>query len=172
MIHCDIRLCVGCRMCEVSCSSNHFGAVSPALSRIRVAKLDEIGIDMAVACFSCVERPCLECPTEALSVGAQGVVLLDQEMCSACGECVEDCPVGAVGFYNDLPLFCDLCGGAPTCVTVCPSAALSYHEDPKEVSLEAFMDSDGNPNQRRAHFAEVLAEPLRKEWSEGGRVDS
>ena len=109
MIHCDIRLCVGCRMCEVSCSSNHFGAVSPALSRIRVAKLDEIGIDMAVACFSCVEKPCLACPTEALSVGTQGVVLLDP---------------------------------------------------------------DGNPNQRRAHFVGVLAEPLRKEWSEGRRVDS
>ena len=165
MIHC-------CRMCEVACSANHFGAVSPALARIRVAKLDETGIDLAVACFSCVERPCLECPTEALSVGTQGVILLDQEMCTACGECVESCPVGAVGFYNDQPLFCDLCGGAPTCVTICPSGALTYREEPKEVSLEAFMDSEGNPNQRRAHFAKVLAEPLRKEWSEGGRVDS
>ena len=172
MIHCDIKLCVGCRMCEVACSANHFGAVSPALARIRVAKLDEIGIDLAVACLSCLERPCLECPTEALSVGTQGVILLDQEMCTACGECVETCPVGAVGFYNDLPLFCDLCGGAPTCVTICPSDALTYQEEPKEVSLEAFMDTDGNPNQRRAHFAEVLAEPLRQEWSEGRRVDS
>ena len=172
MIHCDIKLCVGCRMCEVACSANHFGAVSPALARIRVAKLDETGIDLAVACFSCVERPCLECPTEALSVGTQGVILLDQEMCTACGECVESCPVGAVGFYNDQPLFCDLCGGTPTCVTICPSEALTYMEEPKEVSLEAFMDSEGNPNQRRAHFAKVLAEPLRKEWSEGGRVDS
>ena len=72
MIHCDIRLCVGCRMCEVACSAGHFGAVSPALARIRVAKLDEIGIDLAIACFSCTEKPCLECPTEALSVGAHG----------------------------------------------------------------------------------------------------
>ena len=47
MIHCDIKLCVGCRMCEVACSSGHFGAVSPALARIRVAKMDETGIDLA-----------------------------------------------------------------------------------------------------------------------------
>ncbi|MFQ5749772.1 MAG: 4Fe-4S binding protein, partial [Planctomycetota bacterium] len=97
MIHCTLEICVGCRMCEVACSSFHFGAVSPALSRIRVAKLEEIGLDMAVACLSCEEKPCLECPTEALSLQADGTILLDPEDCTACGVCVEECPVGAVG---------------------------------------------------------------------------
>ena len=36
-------------MCEVACSAGHFDGVSPALARIRVAKLDEIGIDLAIA---------------------------------------------------------------------------------------------------------------------------
>ena len=85
MIHCDIKLCVGCRMCEVTCSSGHFGAVSPALARIRVAKMDETGIDLAIACFSCNEKPCLECPTEALSVGDRGEIVLDSDFCDACG---------------------------------------------------------------------------------------
>ena len=48
MIECDVRICTGCRMCEVVCSSHHFGAVSPALTRIKVAKLEEIGLDLAV----------------------------------------------------------------------------------------------------------------------------
>jgi len=171
VIHCDIKLCVGCRMCEVACSAGHFGAVSPALARIRVAKLDEIGIDLAIACFSCVEKPCIDCPTEALSVGSRGEVLLDSDYCDACGLCAEACPVGAVGFYGDQPLFCDLCDGSPTCVEVCPSGALSYEEG-REVSLADFLDSEGSPGQRRANFAAVQAEPLRRGWKEGRRVDS
>jgi Fe-S-cluster-containing hydrogenase component 2 len=93
MIHCDVALCVGCRMCEVACSAFHFGAVSPALSRIRVVKLEAIGIDAAIACLSCDERPCLECPTDALSVGTRGEILLDPDLCNACETCVEACPV-------------------------------------------------------------------------------
>jgi len=171
VIHCEIELCVGCRMCEVACSAGHFGAVSPALARIRVAKLDEIGIDFAIACFSCVEKPCLECPTEALSVGSRGEVLLDADFCDACGLCAEACPVGAVGFYADQPLFCDLCDGSPSCVAVCPSGALTFEEG-LEVSLADFLDAKGSPSQRRARYAMVQAGPLRKGWEEGRRVDS
>lgn len=158
-------------MCEVACSSGHFGAVSPALARIRVAKMDEIGIDLAIACFGCKEKPCLECPTEALSVGPLGEIVLEDDYCDACGLCAEACPVGAVGFYDEQPLFCDLCDGAPSCVAVCPSGALS-HQKGAEVSLAQFLGVEGSPSQKRVHFANVLAEPLRKAWAEGRRVDS
>ena len=171
MIHCDIGLCVGCRMCEVACSAGHFGAVSPALARIRVAKLDEIGIDLAVACFSCLEKPCLECPTEALSVGPTGEIALDPDYCDGCGLCFEACPVGAVGFYDGQPLFCDLCDGSPTCVEVCPTGALSNVRD-GDRSLAPFMGSQGTPGQKRARFARVMAQPLREEWAAGRRADA
>lgn len=172
MIDCDIKICVGCRMCEVACSSFHFGAVSPGLARIRVAKLEETGIDMAVACLSCAEKPCLACPTEALSVGARGEILLDRELCNACKTCAAACPIGAVGFHEEQPLFCDLCGGATACVDVCPSRALSYREDFQEVSLKTFLLSQGSPSQKRAHYAQVQGEPLRQSWKNGARVDS
>lgn len=172
MIHCDVRICVGCRMCEVACSSFHFGAVSPALSRIRVAKLEEIGVDMAVACLSCVEKPCLECPTEALCVGEKGAIHVDVELCTACRECVEACPVGAIGFDDDRPLFCDLCEGATSCVNACPSGALSYREEHTQVSLDAFLQSQGHPNWKRSQYVEVQAEPIREGWKNGVRVDS
>ncbi|MBZ5497380.1 MAG: 4Fe-4S dicluster domain-containing protein [Acidobacteriia bacterium] len=172
MIECDIKRCVGCRMCEVTCSSFHFGAVSPVLARIRVAKLEETGIDMAVACLSCAEKPCLACPADALSVGAQGEILLDAERCDTCKTCAEACPIGAVGFYEDRPLFCDLCGGAVACVDACPSRALSYLEAYREIPLKAFLLSTGNPNQRRAGYVGAQGEPLRASWKNGARVDS
>lgn len=172
MIYCEIKTCVGCRMCEVACSSFHFGAISPALARIRVAKLEEIGIDMAVACLSCPEKPCLECPTEGLSVGGQGQILLDGEKCGGCMVCVDACPIGAVGFYDNKPLFCDLCGGAMACVSACPTRALFYREDYGEISLKTSHLPEGNPSEKRAQYARVQGEPLRASWNKGVRVDS
>jgi Fe-S-cluster-containing hydrogenase component 2 len=133
--------------------------------------MDEIGIDLAIACFSCNEKPCLECPTEALSVGARGEIVLDPDYCDACGLCAEACPVGAVGFYDQEPLFCDLCDGSPSCVAVCPSEALSCQAG-KEMSLAPFLEMEGSPAQKRVHFATIMAEPLREAWAEGRRVDS
>ena len=172
MIHCDIRLCVGCRMCEVTCSTSHFGAVSPALARIRVGKLDETGIDLAIACLGCLEKPCLECPTEALAVGIRGEIQLDAGLCNACEECVEACPIGAVGFHDNHPLFCNLCDGATICVTTCPSGALSYREEYGDVSLQAMLPSVGHSGQKRAVYAGKQGEPIRTAWQSGARVDS
>lgn len=171
MIHCNIRLCVGCRMCEVTCSLFHFGAVSPALSRIRVAKLEEIGIDMAVSCLSCEEKPCLECPSDALSVGQRGEIRLEGDLCSGCGTCAEECPVGAIGVHDELPLFCDLCDGSPSCVDSCPADALVYEEN-SQVSLKPFMQFNGNPARKRANYVGKHGHPLRESWSSGRRVDS
>jgi anaerobic carbon-monoxide dehydrogenase iron sulfur subunit len=172
MIACDIQICVGCRECEVACSAFHFGAVSPSLARIRVAKLEEIGIDLAVACISCAEKPCLECPSEALAVGAMGEILLRPGQCNGCGACADACPIGAAGFYGEQPLFCDLCGGAPACVAVCPTRALSFGEDYRLTSLAGFRLFQGGAGERRANYARVQGAPLRAGWRAGKRVDS
>lgn len=170
MIHCEIKACVGCRMCEVACSIAHFGAVSPALARIRVAKLEDTGIEMAVACLSCRERPCLECPSGALSAAPNGSILVDADSCTACRICVDACPVGAIGFHEDRPLICDLCGGAPACVASCPSGALTCPEDFRDVALAAYPTTPGNPSEKRAHYVLEQGRSLRASWKSGVRA--
>ena len=172
MIFCDIHACVGCRMCEVACSTRHFGAVSPAMARIRVAKLEESGIDLAITCVSCVEKFCLTCPSDALVTGARGEIRVDPESCNACLTCVEACPIGAAGFYGGQPLFCDLCGGEPACVIACPTAALSCRDDYLDTPLRAFSGFRGSSSQKRARFAQAQGEPVRSGWKEGRRIDS
>lgn len=171
MIQCNVANCVGCKMCEVACSSFHFGAVSPAMSRIRVSKLEEIGIDVAVACLSCMEKYCLVCPTDALTAGDNGVIQLDADLCDACQVCVDACPIGAVGFYDELPLFCNLCEGETVCVTACPNGSLVC-SDADDISLEDFQHLKGIAGQRRADYVRVIAEPVRQSWEMGVRVDS
>jgi len=156
-------------MCEVACSDFHFGAVSPALSRIRVAKLEEIGIDVAITCVGCAEKPCLECPVEALTVGDLGQICLDEELCTGCEECVGTCPIGAIGYHEDQPLLCDLCGGTPACIQVCPTYALVF-DKALEPSLANYLEFDGTPAQRRVHYAHVESAPVREKWLAGWRL--
>jgi len=121
--------CTGCRLCEATCSFTHFRKISPELSRIRIFKEEEYGNHIVIMCSQCEEAPCIEvCPTEALQRNMEsGVVMLDINECSDCGECTEACPIGAPFITNltDHPLKCDLCGGGePECVQVCDRQAL------------------------------------------------
>jgi Fe-S-cluster-containing dehydrogenase component len=62
---------------------------------------------------------------EALSIDDEtGAVLVDDEKCISCGECIEKCP-GEIPFLhpsNKKAVICDLCGGNPECVKVCQEA--------------------------------------------------
>jgi len=154
----------------VACADFHYSAVSPVLSRIRVAKLESIGIDMSITCVSCVEKSCLICPVDALTVADDGTIAVDTDDCDGCEVCVDACPIGAVGFHDETPLFCDLCEGELSCVKACPSAALSFRET-GGVSLQAWQNAAGNPATKRAAYALAMGEEVRREWLAGRRVD-
>jgi Fe-S-cluster-containing hydrogenase component 2 len=134
--------------------------------------LEEIGIDMAVTCLSCIEHPCVEeCTSEALSIDPKGVIRLDSSVCSLCDLCMNACPIGAISINETEPLFCDLCEGETTCVKNCPTGALSYREI-NSTSLKQYLKTEGKPSQKRAHFAKEISKALREIWMSGGRVDS
>lgn len=120
----------------MACSVAHDGVFGTSISRIRVAKLENSGVDVPVVCRHCSDPACAEaCPVEAISMSpATGARVIDAEACIGCGACVEACPFGAMHMHPDIgkPIMCDLCGGSPKCVERCPLKVLVYAEDPPQ----------------------------------------
>ena len=125
--------CSGCRICELVCSITHFGVNNPKKSAIRVMSLyPQPVIRMPIVCRQCKVPKCGDnCPTNAITMGDDGVVHLDPEECTGCRMCVMSCPFGAIFLHDDLypPIKCDLCGGDPECVKACPKQAILFMPD-------------------------------------------
>lgn len=130
--------CVGCQSCEQACATKQTGIVSPALSRIRITRLD-MGIkNVPIACMHCESAPCMAiCPTKALyRDDALHRVVLDYEKCIGCRMCTVICPFGSMRLdtANKKVFKCDLCDGDPVCAKFCQHGALRY-DDATEQSL-------------------------------------
>jgi len=125
----EFARCTACMACELACSFYKEGFFAPAFSRIKVVQVYELGVNVPIVCVNCREAPCIpSCPSEAIvRDGPLGTVRIVAELCSACGECVEACPYGAVHIPagREVALMCDLCGGQPACVPACLYGALS-----------------------------------------------
>lgn len=123
--------CSGCRTCEVACSFAHYRKFGTSLARVRVSKLELVGVDCPILCRQCPDSPCVEaCSSGALARSPSGAVLIDEDACVQCEACAEACPYGACTLHPETgaPLICDLCGGDPACVRECPTAALTCEE--------------------------------------------
>jgi Fe-S-cluster-containing dehydrogenase component len=138
-IRIDVSRCRECQACTLACSLYHEGACGPAVARLRVSK--EMGpytFDIRL-CRHCDDPPCLDaCPTGATSLDARGVVVIEEEECTACGACARACPYEAI-LHNapeDRYLKCDLCAGreeGPLCAEICPVGALTFVPVEEEV---------------------------------------
>lgn len=169
----DLRRCIGCKACVVSCKTeNHV-----ALGRFRNSvKYYDYGTYPAAKrgilpwlCNHCDDPLCIkDCPADEVEkpwgkkVAAtykrpDGIVVIDQDRCIGCGNCVRDCPYGvrfmdpftkAGGDKSELAADkCDLCqhrlekGLVPSCVNTCPPEAravvdLNNPNDPVNKMLE------------------------------------
>ncbi|MCD6519531.1 MAG: 4Fe-4S dicluster domain-containing protein [Anaerolineae bacterium] len=128
---CDPDKCIGCRICEYTCSMTKTGTFDPSLSRIRVVRIEPVTM-LAVTCRLCADAPCvLACPRDALSRSEEnGIILVDGDKCDGCGWCIEACDFGAIVLNPATKVveICDLCQdeeGGPRCVEYCPTEALS-----------------------------------------------
>jgi NAD-dependent dihydropyrimidine dehydrogenase PreA subunit len=56
---------------------------------------------------------------------------VDQEKCTACGECVEICPVDVYEMQDEksVPVNAEECIGCESCVEVCEQGAITVTED-------------------------------------------
>lgn len=140
------NLCIGCRECELMCSLRHNGSFNPALARIRVEYDADQNCYDPVICMHCDEPACADaCPVEAMSRDeATGAVVIDDELCTQCYECVEACPYGAISVAPDAAVLkCDLCGGAPACVRFCskrPEASSPLMANPEHATALVFTE--------------------------------
>jgi len=64
-----------------------------------------------------------------LTISAEGgntMYKIDPELCTACGSCVEECPIdGAIKEGEEFYTITDKCDDCGSCVEVCPVDAIS-----------------------------------------------
>jgi len=113
--------CIGCNTCITACSNLFFKEDDPEKSCIEVFPQDgdEFKLSVCNQCGTCVEI----CPTEALTINKQGVVMIKKNLCSGCFVCVDVCPTHNMRTYDgaDVPFKCTACGA---CAKECPAEAL------------------------------------------------
>ena len=91
--------CTGCRSCELICQFSRSQVFNPSLTRIKIIAFDYLGFSNPVLCIQCKRPRCVEvCPTGALSKTEAGTISVDEEKCSGCRLCVDECIVGAINF--------------------------------------------------------------------------
>ena len=166
MIKIDISKCTGCKRCETACAFHHTGKVNNHLARIKVVNIYESGIDSPVVCQQCKERYCLSCPSNAITIGSLGQVIMSPTNCTLCGACEKKCPIGAIEIFNDIVYVCDLCGGNPKCVLACTEGAITFEPQTKHISLAEHKKVSRNktPSEKRFNYVVKLGESLQEVW--------
>ncbi|MBJ6725578.1 4Fe-4S dicluster domain-containing protein [Geomesophilobacter sediminis] len=152
----DPTLCTGCRRCEAACTGYHEGIARPSISRVKVARNVQFGVEgvrmngyqtgngdfgnfrtIQDTCRQCPHPvPCqLACPHDAIEALAPvNARVVDVKKCEGCGICVQACPWGMISLTGPAngkgskATKCTLCNGNPECVQACPSGALTYRK--------------------------------------------
>ncbi len=95
-------------------------------------------------CLHCGKPPCADaCPTKAIKRRADGIVIIEPELCNGYKACLVTCPFGVIQFdpEKDIAEKCDMClsrvekGLKPTCVQHCEAGAILFG-DIKEVTQQ------------------------------------
>jgi carbon-monoxide dehydrogenase iron sulfur subunit len=136
-IFCNLKLCLGCKACELACAVEHskpkdlFKAVSEAAlphKRVKVASTGRLS-PFPVRCQHCEEAACIaSCISGAMHKDKKGRTLHDKDKCVGCWMCIMACPFGALtkDDAERIVFKCDLYPDrdTPACVEACPTRAL------------------------------------------------
>ncbi len=142
--------CVTCKRCMIECAIRHSQAQDFALSasaQENPAPLPRINISFkkdkphATVCQNCKNPKCREsCEYDAITKFEDGNVIIDQEKCTGCWECIDACPFGAITKETEMAVAinCDDCKGYDdmACVEACKTFALTYVESKVKVTAD------------------------------------
>ncbi|MGY4024637.1 sulfate reduction electron transfer complex DsrMKJOP subunit DsrO [Aeromonas rivuli] len=146
----DLRRCVGCQACTVACTIENqppLGQFRTTVSQYEVSDVAALDAPASLLmlprlCNHCAEPACLDvCPTGATFQRDDGIVVVNNDWCVACGYCVQACPYDA-RFINHETNTADKCtfcahrleaGLLPACVESCVGEAriIGDLNDPK-----------------------------------------
>lgn len=134
----DLRKCIGCQACTVSCSIENqapIGQFRTTVLQYEVNLPDQqqaAMLSLPRLCNHCDNPPCVPvCPVQATFQREDGIVLVDNDQCVGCGYCVQACPYDA-RFLNHETKTADKCtfcehrlevGLLPACVESCVGGA-------------------------------------------------
>jgi len=116
--------CIACHACEGACSQLYFKTDAPQDSRIRISETNaQPHMNVCNQCGICVQS----CPTLALTINKQGVIMVNQALCINCYMCIAACPTGSMfrRLGDVTPFKCIACGA---CTPSCPADAISLAE--------------------------------------------
>ncbi|MBT8434752.1 MAG: molybdopterin-dependent oxidoreductase [Gammaproteobacteria bacterium] len=184
----DLERCTGCKSCEAACKQTN--ALGPNSYRNRVMWFDEQHDDnsrvssarldfLTVTCQQCERPACLRaCPVYPKAISKDpvtGVVAINENRCTGCGECALSCPYGAIGYNAEQhhAVKCDLCSDrrardlGPACAHVCPTRAISFGT---RKSLLDRVQQEHRETVDTDHFLQQPATLYLKRLGDSGQV--
>lgn len=145
----DTNNCIGCQTCVISCKLSHELPGEAYWSRVESLDGDTIYQSTGTfpncrlafrprLCNHCENPICVaNCPTGAMHKDPEnGIVLVNQDICIACGYCVWSCPYDAPVLDPEKKVMskCSFCvelvkaDKPPYCVAACPARARFFGE--------------------------------------------
>jgi formate dehydrogenase iron-sulfur subunit len=157
----DTSICIGCKACEVACKEwnqlpgnppkfgdgfdntgqldaenwRHVKFVDLVPDAPTVVGNGNAWLMLSDVCKHCKNASCMEvCPTDAIVRTEFDTVVIQQDVCNGCRDCISACPFGAIGFsaITGAAHKCTLCydrlqgGMQPACAKACPTQSIQY----------------------------------------------